>query len=179
MELQAKGHVTFSGNSDRPVDKLIDQLRHSVATIAALDDLSYRKMANATSSVGAQFRHCLDFVSALVKGIETGRIDYNDRERDPRIETDRHLAMALFEQGIRRLSAINGANTVETILVRSELDSSSWLPSSLAREIEFVHSHTVHHHALIGEKLAGLGIEVTENFGVAPSTLENWRGMAA
>ena len=37
----------------------------------------------------------------------------------------------------------------------SEIESGNWLPSSIAREVEFVHSHTVHHHALIAEKLSG------------------------
>ena len=45
------------------------------------------------------------------------------------------------------------------------------------RELEFAISHTIHHHALIKERLRHLGIEFDEKFGVAPSTLEYRKGL--
>ncbi|MDH3494762.1 MAG: hypothetical protein OEM82_14505, partial [Acidobacteriota bacterium] len=56
----------------------------------------------------------------------------------------------------------------------SEIDDNLWLPTSLARELEFLHSHTVHHYALIAAKLGSMNIEVPFEFGVAPSTLKYW-----
>ncbi len=158
---------------------LIDELERSVQIIDAVDDISFCRIANNTGGIGAQFRHNLDFVGSLLKGIDIGRIDYNDRERDERVETDRQYAARRFTDAIERLSGLSPRIMAKSVLIRSEIDNDTWLSSSVAREVEFVHSHTVHHHALIGEKLAGFGIKVTENFGVAPSTLEYWKKKAA
>ena len=47
----------------------------------------------------------------------------------------------------------------------------AWMPSSVARELQAVRSHTIHHFALIAMTLRAWGIEVDSTFGVAPSTL--------
>lgn len=156
-----------------------DELLKGIEMIAAVDDLSFRRVANGTGSVGGQFRHNLDFVNSLLNGIDDGRIDYNRRERDLRVEENREFAVGRFREAINRLRNLSPRQFSKSVLVRSELDQATWLPSSFIREVEFVHSHTVHHHALIAEKLAGYGIAVTENFGVAPSTLEYWKKKAA
>ena len=158
---------------------LKDELLKGIDMIATVDDLSFRRVANGTGSVGGQFRHNLDFVNSLLNGIDDGHIDYNKRERDPRVEENREFAIECFRKAINRLSNLSPRLFSKSALVRSELDQALWLPSGFAREAEFVHSHTVHHHALIAEKLAGYGLAVTENFGVAPSTLEYWKKKAA
>ena len=56
--------------------------------------------------------------------------------------------------------------------MRSEIDTGLWIESSAMRELEFLHSHTVHHHALVAEKLNSFGIKVATDFGVAPATLK-------
>ena len=61
--------------------------------------------------------------------------------------------------------------------VCAEIDIAISHSSSLGRELEFVISHTIHHHALIKERLQHLGIEFDETFGVAPSTLEYRNGL--
>jgi hypothetical protein len=160
-----------------PIKSLIAELGRSIDLIDTLDELSYRR--GGRSSVGAQFRHDLDFAVCLLRGLATGRIDYNERERDTRVETDREYACARFGGVIRQLSEIENRILGQSVLVRSEVDPTMWLPSSVARELEFVHSHTVHHHALIAEKLAAQGIETAAAFGVAPSTLEYWDRKAA
>lgn len=162
-----------------PVTSLISELDRAATMIALVDDVSYRRQANGSGSVGAQFRHNLDFINAFLKGVKIGRIDYGKRERDIRIENDRNAAI----EQIRSLKAIveklETRSTLNNILVRSEIESSLWFPSSVLRELEFVHSHTVHHHALIAEKLLGFGIHVEKDFGVAPSTLQYWKKQAA
>jgi len=164
---------------DMLLQTLIAELEFGGRIISAMDDITFGRTANSSGSVGAQFRHNLDFVGALLKGIEEGRIDFNDRERDVRVETDRQYAAGRFADVIGRLNELSSRILAKSVLIRSEIDDDTWLPSSIAREVEFVHSHTVHHHALIGEKLAGFGVVTGENFGVAPSTLEYWKKKAA
>lgn len=158
---------------------LKEELLKGKEIIDAVDDLSFRRSANGTGSVGAQFRHNVDFVSSFLNGIDDGRVDYGNRERDQRVEEDRDFAAERILSCIRRLDALSPGQFSKSLLVRSEVDPATWLPSSFVRELEFVYSHTVHHHALIREKLAGFGIEPSARFGVALSTLEYWDRKAA
>lgn len=157
---------------------IVRELGRAVETILSVGDADYRHKANWTGSVGGQFRHILDFVNCFLNGVDAGRIDYSLRERDLMVETDREYAARRFSETIRRVSELPPRHLARSILVRSEADPDTWLPSSLAREAEFVHSHAVHHHALIGEKLAGTDAVILPDLGVAPSTLEYWRQSA-
>jgi hypothetical protein len=74
---------------------------------------------------------------------------------------------------------LSRAQTGSTVSVRSESDTGVWLTSSVAREMEFVLSHMIHHHALIAEKLVGQGIILDRAFGVAPSTKSYRNKLAA
>jgi hypothetical protein len=128
-------------------------------------------------NIGAHFRHCFDFVDCLISGIESGKIDYNQRERNLQVETDCKTGSAKINETIKKLQTLSLLEFSQTILVRHErandiADEKSWCSSTIAREVEFLQSHTVHHYAIIGLKLANLGIKVDENFGVADSTLK-------
>ncbi len=164
--------------TDKLVKSVIVEFERAQELINDLNDLDYRRSANGTGSVGGHFRHNLDFVNRFLNGIETGKIDYNQRERDIRVEEEREYAMERMANLIGRLSIVL-PRLSNNILVRSEVDEDLWLPSTVARELEFLYSHTVHHHAMIAEKLAGRGILVMENFGVAVSTVKFWDGMNA
>lgn len=163
----------------KPLTRLVSELIRAGDTIALLDDLSYCRKTRSSGSVGAQFRHNLDFIGAFLKGAEIGQVDYGARERDLRIENDRSAAIAQIEVLKAMIEKLESRSMLNSISVRSEIDSSLWFPSSVLRELEFVYSHMVHHHALIAEKLLGFGIHVEKDFGVAPSTLQYWKKQAA
>lgn len=146
MKIDLEPICTGRGDQLPVLQNLAGELLKGVEMIAAVDDLSYRLVANGTASVGGQFRHNLDFVNNLLNGIKAGRIDYNNRERDRRIEEDRDFAVGRFRLGIHRISSISSRQFSKSVLVRSEINQATWLPSSFIREAEFVHSHTVHHH---------------------------------
>jgi hypothetical protein len=179
MKKKDYGNAAGTKVQDMLLQRLIEELECGVRIISATDDITYCRTANGSGSIGAQFRHNLDFAGSLLKGINEGRIDYNDRDRDVRVEADRHYAAGRFADVIGRLCELSPRIMAKSVLIRSEIDNDTWLPSSIAREVEFIHSHTVHHHALIAEKLAGFEVRVAENFGVALSTLEYWKKKAA
>lgn len=155
-------------------ESLIAEIRRGIVLIEQLDDSNYAAKPNGNAGVGEHFRHNLDFANSLFKGIESGRVDYSGRERDVRVETDRNHATDCFEDLIDSLDRLESKEFDLKLSVRSEVDEELWLESSLARELEFLHSHTVHHYALIAAKLSLLGIPAPEGFGVAPSTLKYW-----
>jgi len=179
MKLERDANYTAEQAKTGPVISLISELDRAADMIALVDDVNYRRQANGSGSVGAQFRHNLDFINAFLKGVKIGRIDYGKRERDLRIENDRSAAIAQIEVLKAMIEKLEKRSMLNSISVRSEIESSLWFPSSVSRELEFAHSHTVHHHALIAEKLLGFGIQVEKDFGVAPSTLQYWKKQAA
>jgi len=126
--------------------------------------------------VGAQFRHCYDFYSCLLRGHAAGEIDYSERDRAPRTETDPDYAIETGQRLIRDLQALVDDLSSREVRVRS--DDSSWSRSTVGRELQFLLSHTIHHHALIVALLAARDVDVARElpeFGVAPSTLAHWK----
>ena len=120
----------------------------------------------------------LDYYRCFVDGLASGQVDYNQRRRDPLIETDRLYAREKIEEIIAALRALSLTDDATTLLVRTEdggANSSAWCNSSVLREIEFLQSHTIHHYSLIAMLLRSYAIEPDEEFGVAPSTLRYWK----
>ncbi len=167
----------------QPTAGNVSFLEQGIRLIRRLDDEQFRKASAGPfrGGVGSQFRHCLDFYGCFLGGLDGGRVDYCDRERDLRIETDREAAENATREVILALSAL-GAATADTALeVNSELSMGSsrpcWSRSSVRRELQFLLSHTIHHYALISSMLAQQGFRFEgeyAEFGVAPSTLHHW-----
>jgi uncharacterized damage-inducible protein DinB len=132
------------------------------------------------TSTGPHFRHILDHYGCFLRGLATGRVDYDARERDPALETDpARAAVALAEAG-RALAALDPAQGERRLQVHAasspdEEGAMTWADSTVQRELMFLLSHTVHHYALIALLAHQGGIELGEDFGVAPSTLAHWR----
>lgn len=150
------------------VDSLIEELEKGVSIIRRLGHGDFASAQNGASSIGAHIRHNLDFVNALVNGIAVRRVDYNARLRDPRVETDPQYAIQQMLFACRRLESLTPELLSTFVMVRSEIDADLWHASSVSREIEYLHSHAIHHYALIGRLIDS---DVPSNFGVAPSTV--------
>jgi hypothetical protein len=157
-------------------------LEDGVRLLERLDDDVYAKMSllSPRSSVGAHLRHCLDFYQSFLTGLESGRIDYNCRQRDSLVETDRRYAIQEIHQLIAALRERLSIFRIAPILISTEDGSNreSWCGSSVVRELEFLRSHTIHHYSLIAILLRFEGIEPGVEFGVAPSTLRHWQAEA-
>jgi hypothetical protein len=178
--VQGKVEVQSSKVSDYGQMLLVGQciavLRQGIDLIENLTDEHFTRCNQGEkSSVGAHFRHNLDFVTNFLRGLETGKLDYNARERNLEVETNRYYAASRFREGVLKLENLTPEDLAKKILVRSETVENLWCESSAARELEFLQSHTIHHYALIQIKLALFGFAVPQDFGVAPSTLEFWK----
>ena len=111
------------------------------------------RAAFARGAVGAHVRHVLDHYESFLHGLESGRVDYDRREREREVELV-----------VRTESAPGRAREGA---------------SSLGRELLFLASHTVHHYALIAVLVRLWGVAPDDDFGVAPSTLAYEQGAAA
>lgn len=128
------------------------------------------------SGVGEHMRHVLDHYLSLLNQSDS-KVDYDARERDKRIETDKSYAVSIARNIINQLEVyLNGDRPLDAQLrIRSnegEIDADSpWTTSSVKRELQFLISHTVHHYALIAVILRTQGYHPPGEFGIAPSTL--------
>ena len=126
------------------------------------------------TSIGGHVRHLLDHYDCVLDSVSSGSIDYACRSRDSRTETDGRFAVSRCEQLAERLRGLALASATP-LAVRHEPGDPS-LPaneSSLGRELEFLHSHTAHHFALIAILLLRQGLPVPADFGLARSTVRH------
>jgi len=164
-------------SSKQLVLSLIEELEKGIALINQIDERIYTAKPDDTGSIGSHFRHNLDFVTNFLKGVGSLEINYCLRERRIEVEQDREFAVNAFEKTVSGNRELELETLNETVRVKSEVDDSLWTTSSIARELEFVHSHTVHHYALVAAKMRALGVELPREFGVAPSTLKYWNSL--
>ena len=171
----------FEFEEHTPAVACVRVLEQGLALLERLDDQLYTGTAGlpVQSGVGSHMRHALDFYQSLVHGARAGRVDYNRRERDPLVARDRACAAARIEIVIEELRALADLPGDTTLMVSPEdsdpSDGDAWCASTLARELQFLLSHTLHHYALVALILRLQGFEPGEEFGVAPSTLAHWR----
>ena len=161
-------------------------LRQGADLIDRLTDEQYTNAPESFSrgGVGAHFRHIIDHYDSFLAGLDRGRIDYDARHRDPRVESDRAFALSKLEAICQRTVGLDprlATAPIEATLLCGEPAGSisTWSATSVTRELQFLASHTVHHYAVIAAMLRPQGVEPGDDFGVAPSTLEYERGNAA
>lgn len=173
-------------NSPEKLPALVDVnlrwLDQAAALVARLDDHIYSQSPAALPQhkAGAHLRHILDFYDAFCRGLDPegmgGHIDYSARRRDSLTAANRQVALVRLRH-LRNAFAILRSTLADAIVfVRVEDadlgdNQDCWMTSSLARELQVLSSHTVHHFALIAVTLQAHGVEVDSNFGMAPSTL--------
>lgn len=172
----------------RTAPGLIEENLLALAQLRDLvDDLSpaaYRRVlgVHGRHTVGKHVRHIIDHYEALVVGLEAGgeTLDYERRRRDASLEQCPHEAgrrLAALETWLASLAG--EAPPVRLVLAyvqeATQEETTLSLPSTLARELAFLTSHTIHHMAIIALLAEQVGITVPASFGVHPSTLRHWR----
>ena len=152
-------------------------LRQGEALLCTLDDTNYtRKLRPAfNSAIGGHYRHCIDHFQCLLRGLKENEINYDHRERDRRIETDREFALAETQRILSAYHFIPTPFLDCPINVRSLIGHASGesplIASTVGRELMYAVAHTIHHYALIAVMCGLLDVPVPNGFGVAPSTL--------
>ena len=171
--------VGAGANKSRSIRALCSLLDEEKRFLAQLNDDEYTDRPDPmTSSIASHIRHTLDHVSALLQGIARGSIDYDDRARDTEIERSRSAALDAIRSLTDDLTRISPTLRDTPIRVRGLVcadEPQITAESSAGRELLYVLSHTVHHHAMIASIGRSLGVAIPESFGYAPSTLAHLR----
>jgi uncharacterized damage-inducible protein DinB len=135
------------------------------------------------ASIGGHYRHCLDHFASIVRSVGGKVVDYDDRERDPRIETQPEFALQITRELRQALAALSPEQLHTTVAARCEVSyepgNSPLTASSLGRELVYCIAHAIHHYALIAVMARLLNARVPEHFGIAPSTVAHQKTVAA
>jgi uncharacterized damage-inducible protein DinB len=154
-------------------------VQQGIDLLADITDNLYTKNNTkySKSGIGRHFRHIIEHYYSFLEA-EADVIDYDDRERNIRLETDRDYMISELKKVKIKLSNYEKQPELldKPIKIRSNEgigeEDSPLSSATRRRELQFLISHTVHHYALIGLILQTLGYLPQASFGVAPSTLK-------
>lgn len=173
MSAIARGRVAIQTPHASPVSALrgrLEELMRLVLTLPA--DAYCARTSRVSGSVGEHVRHVLDHVSSLVAG--SAVLSYDRRTRGTAVETEPSVAvreMMRLDAALERWADRSLDEPVAVAAVMSSDGHSVTGWSTLARELAFVMSHTIHHQAIVALLLEFQGSDVPdERFGYAPST---------
>lgn len=126
------------------------------------------------SSAGVHMRHILDHYHAVINGIESGRIDYDQRDRGGNIEVSPNAALQAIDAIITFLKKVTIGQQLKMIELSTEVSLQhkevAVVKTTVAREIIFVGTHAIHHLASIKLIAQAQKITVDAELGVAPAT---------
>jgi len=143
-------------------------------SIVRLSQEQYVKPCQSLSNntVGQHVRHIIELFECLEKGYTEGIINYEKRKRDTQIETNKGFACDLL---IQIFNGLNKPNK-DLSLITSYDDHSAEniiISTNYYREIAYNLEHAIHHMALMRVGISEVSdIELSENFGVAVSTIK-------
>lgn len=129
---------------------------------------------NFISSAGSHIRHIIDHYLAVIAGLESGIIDYDNRSRGGSLESDPQAAIAKIDEIIHWIEDISDEMLNIQLKLSTEISVTQTtvqkIPTSLARELIFVGSHAVHHYAMINQISMAQEKNLDPSFGIAPAT---------
>ena len=121
------------------------------------------------SSIGQHARHIIEMFQCLLNSYESGLLNYDDRKRHHLIQTDTHFAIQSIVDIIKSIERENKNILLNQIFYENYVA----IETNYFRELLYNLEHCIHHQALIKVAIFQLeNIQVTENFGIAPSTIE-------
>lgn len=166
------GRAAAEGSVVAALRHRLDELMRLVLTMPA--DVYRARPSRMSGSIGEHVRHALDHVSSLVAACPSAVLSYDHRTRGTAVENEPGAAV----REMMRLGAaldrwadrpLDEPVAVAALVSPDGRSVTGW--STLARELAFVMSHTIHHQAIVALLLEQQGSEAPdERFGYAPST---------
>ena len=121
------------------------------------------------SSVGEHTRHIIEMFQCLLNSYESSMLNYDDRKRNNLIQTDTNFAILSIDDVINSIEKENKNIVLKQLLFNDYVS----IETNYFRELLYNLEHCIHHQALIKVAVFQLeNIQLTETFGIAPSTIE-------
>jgi len=174
----------------RPLNTAVkDVLQQGCVFLERVGDAMYARpmegqdRGKPAASLGAHYRHVLDHFLCLAEGIRTGQVNYDQRRRNPQLESSVTCARLVTEGLIDEFGGLSSEilqrECAVTYSVGYGETEAEAVRSNLAREVMFCVGHAIHHYAILRILCAGVGLKLPHEFGVAPSTLKHLEAEAA
>lgn len=131
--------------------------------------------ALSDATIGQHARHVIELYQCLLAGYGPGVVNYDGRERNKLYENNKDEAIAV----IREIQ--NGLERADKSLniVCGSPEEPVVIQSNYNREVLYNLEHCIHHQALIRVALiSAKEVVISEDFGVAPSTMQYRRQCA-
>jgi hypothetical protein len=149
-------------------------LSQLAGALQQISDEEYRRPVNLLSlaSIGQHVRHIIELFQCANEGHGSGVVNYENRKRDRRIETDRLFSIGLLKQIPGALQLHNKPLLMEAAY--NDVDGPlTRIPTNYYRELAYNLEHTIHHMALIRIALEhSCAQQLEASFGVAPATIQ-------
>ena len=148
-----------------------ENFKEIISLLSNLDNKSYsychEELSDAT--IGEHVRHIIEMYQSLLNNYEKGFVNYDKRERNLTIQTDIECAIKYMTLISNEINKPN-----KELILQQGLETIHYsVATNYERELLYNLEHSIHHQALI--KVAVLknsAIQLSENFGVAKSTIE-------
>jgi hypothetical protein len=146
--------------------------------VVSLTDEDYKRPSRSlsNSTIGQHLRHTLEFFICFEKGCATGIINYDRRNHDTAIETNRQLALDVISRIMIFVSNVDDHKSVK-LEVNYDLDADCFeiLDSTTSRELVYNIEHAVHHMAIMKIGIAEVApyVSLPAGFGIAASTIRH------
>jgi len=159
--------------------KLFDtgaNMLHQLAdTINLMNPEDFVKPSHALSgaTMGQHLRHTLEFFICLEEAYDNGTVNYDRRNRDVLMESDKFFALEVIAR-IEHFVRSQRHNKELTLEVDDEAkESACHIGTNYYRELVYNIEHAVHHMAImkIGLREVAPYVTVPPDFGVAASTV--------
>lgn len=123
------------------------------------------------ASIGSHTRHIIELLACLTKGYTDGVVDYVNRRRNLRLETDGLFARATLNTVSSHI--MQPDKELKMIIENDGAICLNHVTTTFYREIVYHTEHVIHHLALIRVALRAMKLNiVTDNFGMAYSTMK-------
>ncbi len=150
-------------------------LRTLDSLIAQLSEPEYAQPLKVLSgsSIGKHVRHLLEFYDCLFGGMAAGKINYDTRQRNLRLETDKEFARITIQTVREQIQAITDDVLLQLQVCTEPDNRMVSVPTTLYRELVYNIEHCTHHLALIriAVETSFADVVLSEQFGVAYSTI--------
>ena len=162
-----------------------DVLLQGLGLLFELGDHTFSLTAGApfNAAIGQHYRHVLEHFHSLIAGVRTGEVNYDARERNPRLQGEVTYASIATCDVLRALKRYTEETLTRPCKVINSVgyraSNPSTFESNVSRELAYCIGHTIHHYAIVRLICHAIGVTVPAEFGVAPSTLRHRASIAA
>jgi hypothetical protein len=130
--------------------------------------------ALGNSTIGQHLRHTLEFFICLERGFSEGMVNYDKRDHNKLIESDKFIALSVLTKVTEFVTRQHDDRTLRLeASYNLEKDEFVTIHTNFFRELVYNIEHAVHHMAIIkiGVREVAPYVKLAHDFGVAASTI--------